>query len=479
MSLPDAIIPAADVALVDAAAEAAGCHTAELMQRAGAAVAEAVQRRHPYGRVLVACGAGNNGGDGYVAARLLAEAGREVSCWPIKLPKSPLCRDTAAALPERVVRLAQAPEQTPAVIVDAILGAGASGPLRGAVAPAMTRLVELQAPCIAIDMPTGWDSGAWLRPCHCVCLGLAKSELLEHPDDFSMEVADIGLPADSWQVVHPSCLRRLPRHGAGSHKGQNGRVLVVAGWRFAGALELSSLAALRSGCDLVHAWIPPGMPPLPADIVRHVSTEPHELAALCQQVDAILVGPGLGQEPMAVQAAASVWHLSRDRHLPLILDADGLHLLKDRILDQDHPRLLLTPHRGEARALLQDQADDDQLHAWARPERVILRKGQQDLISDGRQWQRNERGNPRMAVGGSGDVLAGLCAGLVARAAVASMRPASPRSGPAPAPTGVGRNRGPAIWPAISSERFPRASISSVRKAGWTGRRPPESPASA
>jgi ADP-dependent NAD(P)H-hydrate dehydratase / NAD(P)H-hydrate epimerase len=414
MDLPDAVIPATDVNLIDAAAVSLGCDIGELMQQAGTAVARAIDQQYPDGPILIVCGGGNNGGDGYVAARHLAEHGRAVWCWPVAPPKSPLCLQAAAKLPDSVRVLQSAPSEQATVIVDAILGAGAAGPLRGQLGTALDQLRRLGAPCVAIDLPTGLDQGVWLRPCRCLCLGLVKRECLNHGDDLRFHVLDIGLPAASWQDVSISCLQRLPRHRLENHKGQNGRVLVVAGWHFPGALELAARASLASGCDLVHTW-GPDSDRLPPELVQHRHQNDNTLAVLVEQVDAVLLGPGLGTDADSTLLAERIWRLSRETGTDLVIDADGLSLLHQHIQDEPHPGLLLTPHHGEATRLLEETPEPGQMHAWATEKRVVLLKGQTDLITDGMRWQQNPRGNPRLAVGGSGDVLAGLATGLLAR----------------------------------------------------------------
>jgi NAD(P)H-hydrate epimerase len=180
-----------------------------------------------------------------------------------------------------------------------------------------------------------------------------------------------------------------------------------------------------TGCDLVQAWTAEG-PPLPPTIVAHRQegrvlgpANPQALTPLLVRASAVLIGPGLGREPEAVEAAQQAFSLALEMGIPIILDADAIAALSDvlRAMPINDGRLLITPHRSEARTLLNGPANDDTIHAFARPDRVILAKSMVDLVTDGRRWQQNSRGNPRMAVGGTGDVLAGVAAGLMARGA--------------------------------------------------------------
>ncbi|MFW5846416.1 MAG: NAD(P)H-hydrate epimerase, partial [Planctomycetota bacterium] len=330
---PPPIIPASESGITHHAAQIMGVDLGALMQRAGAAVAEVAKEWAPKGAILIACGPGNNGGDGYVAARLLAEQGREVWLWAVSDPRSPLCDREAARLPDTVRRIAGITEgDIPALIIDAVLGAGVSGALRGGIAEAMAQLRSLGAPCLAVDLPTGLSSGEHVTPCLCLCLHAAKREAVDA--GLEVRVADIGMPEQAWARVQPSCLRAWPPHAASGHKGQHGSLLVVAGWRFQGALQISAQAALRLGCDLVHAWAP-GDIPLPASVVHHrrergqprgaSEEDTYELLLLMKKVDAVLLGPGLGTDQTAIDLAATVWTYSKHLELPLVIDADGLY----------------------------------------------------------------------------------------------------------------------------------------------------------
>lgn len=420
MALAPPIVPCDEVELIDAAAVMLGQDLAELMERAGAAVAREAQRMAPSGPLLVACGPGNNGGDGYVAARLLASAGREVWLWPVVAPASSLCRLQQARLPAGVRLLDQAPTQPPALIIDAILGAGQRGEPRPPVAEALAALRRLAAPVLAVDVPSGLGSSVVLPAQRTICLQVAKRELLDNRATAEFVTVDIGIDPRAWQVVQPPVLRRFPLPRA-AHKGTNGEVLVVGGGPFPGALELACRAALLTGCDLVRAWTCEG-PPLPATIVQHrcagptlVPAAPEALTPFLARAKAALVGNGLGRSADSIAAARQAVSLALELGVPVVLDADGIFAAAD--LAKGPIPVLLTPHRGEARQLLgsPQMPQEAQLHAWAAPHRILLAKAPVDLVSDGQQWQRNPRGNPRMAVGGTGDVLAGLAAGLIAR----------------------------------------------------------------
>ena len=428
MPLPAPVCPLNESALIDEAAVALGQDLAVLMERAGLAIARETQRLAPVGVVLVVCGPGNNGGDGYVAARVLHAAGREVLLWPVLKPVSPLCERQAKALPVGVQRVTSVPPEKPAVIVDAILGAGARGKPREPIAAAILALRSLArsgVPVLAADVPTGLGSEVMLPATRTVCLQVAKAELLKAPGVGEFITVDIGVTAAAYQEVQPCVMRRFPALKHDGHKGTHGELLIIGGGRFPGALEFACRAGLATGCDLVRAWTA-GSAPLPPTIITHrqpgetlTPEDPEDLTPQLVRASCVLIGPGLGRDGSAHEAARQAFSLAHEMGVPVVLDADGLTACAEQVrtLPEGDGKLVLTPHASEARTLLGQAPTESAVHAFARRDRVMLAKGPVDLISDGWRWQKNPRGNPRMAVGGTGDVLAGLTAGLLARGA--------------------------------------------------------------
>ena len=423
MVLPAPVVPLDETAVIDAAAAAMGVDIGELMERAGAALAEEAASMAGEGPILVVTGPGNNGGDGWVAARVLAAADREVQLWPVREPRSELCRQQAARLPAGVQVLDAPPTTVPALVIDAILGAGVSGGLRDWARAAVDAIRALGCPILAADAPTGIGGPDLLVPTRTLCFQVAKAELVDDQRCDEFKTVDVGIPAPAWEEVQPAAMVRFPRHHAGGHKGAHGELMVAGGGPFPGALHFGCRAGVIAGCDLVRAWTADG-PPLPPGILVNrqpgrwlCPAMPEQLTPMLVRADALLIGPGLGREPGTPEAARQLFSLAMELDVPTVVDADGItHLAGElRELDGEHPPVVITPHRGEARTLLGKDVDDARIHAFARPDRVVLRKGRVDLITDGRRWQRNPRGNPRMAVGGTGDCLAGLTAGLLAR----------------------------------------------------------------
>ncbi len=426
--LPTPVCPLSETALIDEAAQALGQDLGDLMERAGQAIAREAERLAPRGTILVACGSGNNGGDGYVAARLLAEAGRRVIVWPVLKPASTLGDREARRLPESVIRVTAIPPEPVALIVDAILGAGVRGKPREPVASALLALGALAkngAAVLAVDVPSGLGTEMILPATRTVCLQVAKAELLKATGVGEFITVDIGVLPAAYLEVQPACMRRFPMLKKDGHKGTHGELLVIGGGRFPGALEFACRAGILTGCDLVRAWTA-GDAALPPTVVVHrqpgdslTPEDPEDLTPQLVRASCVLIGPGLGREESAHDAARQAFSLATEMGVPVVLDADGITACAEmvRALPESDNRLLLTPHAGEARTLFGKAPGEAVTHAFARRDRVILAKGPVDLISDGWRWQKNPRGNPRMAVGGTGDVLAGLAAGLMARGA--------------------------------------------------------------
>lgn len=420
--LPPPVLPAASTALVDESAQRLGCDLWQLMQRAGQAVATAVAAHYPQGQVLIACGPGNNGGDGLVAAARLQKQGRKVAVILASDPASPLAKKAwEMAQAAQVPRVEHVSHVQATVIVDALLGAGQHGPLRDSLRPLCRAIAQSGAPVLACDMATGGTDRDAIRPQRVISLQYAKQENAH--GEACEEVADIGIPEECYLHSQEECLLHFPRYAASAHKGDNGRAVMVAGGAYPGASVIAANFACATGCDLVYRWSA-GSAQRQAHIIHHEQAGAHlqpdesgTLASWIGQAQAVLIGPGLGKHPASDQAAQQALALARSHRVACVVDADGLRACYDLIhaWGEDDPPLILTPHAGEARGLLGAEVSWRSIHAFARPNRVVIAKGSQDLLSDGQQWLINARGNPRMAQGGTGDALAGLCCGLLAR----------------------------------------------------------------
>jgi len=462
------MLTAAEMMAADKRTAQSGIPLAELMEHAGAAVARFVASQYAQAeRVLVLCGKGNNGGDGFVAARRLAGGGRRVKVLLLGDPAA-LTGEAGAAFAhlqtERRVKIYTAKDEVELeaethriaeadVIVDAVVGTGFKPPLRGLAVLLRTKLAAMNTPVVAVDLPSGWDADATgeasataFRADAVVTFTAPKpAHLFGHLADGAVVVADIGSPEKAVQSAEKifwagasKALAEVPR-AINSNKGKFGHVLVVGGaWGKAGAPAMASLAALRTGAGLVTAAVPEGI----VNTVAHITPElmmaplrevqggtvaaenlkPKMLAALLKKMSVVAVGPGLGTTP---QATEFVHGLVEQCKLPMVIDADALNAFagQTNLLKGRGRTLVLTPHPGEMARLLGTtvkavEADRVALaRAFAKKHHVTLvLKGWRTLIAhpDGRVAV-NTTGNPAMAKGGSGDILTGIVAAMLAQ----------------------------------------------------------------
>ena len=450
MNRPTALYSAAQVRALDSyEIEKRGVPSYTLMTRAAEGSLRILRARWPQARrLVVVCGAGNNGGDGYVLARLAREEGLE-SLVLAAAPPEKLTGDArrahadwlaagGSAIPFAGDHLANGD-----VIVDGLLGIGLSGPPRAETLNVIRAINAAHLPVLALDLPSGLDADlgvvheAAVRAEVTVCFVGLKSGLFlgagpDHAGEVLLEDLGVVPPAspDFAPVLHridPAELARsLPRRVREAHKGSHGRVLLIGGGAgMPGALRLSGEAALRCGAGLVT------VAGLPENLVAVTATRPEliylpaaEGAELGQAIDGasvVAIGPGLGQGSWARQLWSQVL---RRQDRPVVVDADALNLLA-----QEPRRLpaswILTPHPGEAGRLLgRDTAavQADRLGAarelHARHGAVVVLKGAGTLVASGPEGSALaicDRGNPGMATAGMGDVLTGVITALRAQ----------------------------------------------------------------
>lgn len=443
-----------------------GLPGAVLMENAGRAVANLCERlleELPPGPVAVVAGKGNNGGDGFVVARWLRSAGHEVEvCLLARLDE--LSGDAAinARFAERMrvpiheeatrellaERLARA-----ALIVDGVLGTGISGEVRGSAREAIEAMSAAAAPVVAIDIASGVDAdtgailGDAVRAHTTVTFALAKVGMYQHPGRErcgEIIIAPIGMPAELTDAPElrtnlttgADAAAMLPPRSPDMHKGDAGRLLVIAGSvGMTGAAALSALAATRAGAGLVYIACPESLNdilevkctealtrPMPETDERSLALAGEEpIAEFAKQVDAVVVGPGLSQHP---ETQELVRRLARRIERPMLLDADGLNAFAGRADDlRERPApTVLTPHPGEFARLsghevAQSQADrPSAARALAAGVGcIVLLKGAGTVIADpgGEAWI-NPTGSSGLASGGSGDVLSGMIGAFLA-----------------------------------------------------------------
>ena len=435
-----ALLSVAGMYAADAAAARGGTPGLVLMENAGRAVAQEIVRRWAPRPVAVLCGPGNNGGDGFVAARLLAEAG-----WPVRLglmgARERLKGDAAAMAARwahQVEPLALALLDGEPLVVDALFGAGLTRPLDGVALALAEACTGRKLPCVAVDMPSGihGDTGAVLggsfQAALTVTFGRRKYGHLLLPGRThagEVAVADIGIPAAAIVAqairVHenaPAFWRALlPAPAPADHKYSRGHALVVGGdGAHSGAARLAARAALRAGAGLVTVHAPEAAVPVYAarlTAVMVASTDDLGAALADARRNALLVGPGCGVSPTTrAQALRALGAGKR-----CVLDADALTVFGDApaaLFAALGPDSVLTPHEGEYRRLFSHDGDKLARARAAAQESgaVVVLKGADSVIAapDGRAAI-NANAPPTLATAGAGDVLAGFVLGLLAQ----------------------------------------------------------------
>ncbi|MDO6408377.1 bifunctional ADP-dependent NAD(P)H-hydrate dehydratase/NAD(P)H-hydrate epimerase [Pantoea phytobeneficialis] len=441
-SLSHSVWPAQAIGKLERdAADSLGLTLYELMQRAGQASYELARRLWPEAsHWLVLCGHGNNGGDGYVVARLAQAAGITVTllaCEGSKpLPEEAQQAREAWLAAGGVIHAADAcwPEQVE-VIIDALLGTG----LNRAPAAPYDHLITLAnahaAPVLAIDMPSGLAAangtapGATMLAAHTLSMIVLKPGQLTgkardyigqlHVDELGLSVFLAGNPAPMQRVDAQDLSRWLKPRKATSHKGDHGRLLVVGGDRgTAGAIRMTAEAALRAGAGLVRVLthednIAPILTARPELMVDALVEE--RLQQALEWADVIAIGPGLGQRDWGKQALKTVVACEK----PMLWDADALNLLA---INADYRQnRIITPHPGEAARLLgvkTSEIESDRIHAAQtlvkRYGGVVVLKGAGTVIADDQgNLVISDVGNAGMASGGMGDILSGIIAALM------------------------------------------------------------------
>ncbi|HYY47115.1 MAG TPA: NAD(P)H-hydrate dehydratase [Thermoplasmata archaeon] len=432
------MISAIEMRILDRNAQYAGISILDLMEEAGKAVAEAARSEFSVAgkRVLVLCGPGNNGGDGLVAARYLAKDAARVTVLLTRSPDEFSTREAAtnferlrdveilAGVDRSAGALAEAD-----VIIDALLGIGLQGTLKEPFASLVHEVNASEKPVLSVDVPSGFGTGLAIRPQVTVALHDAK-EGMTPENSGRIRIADIGIPPRVATMTGPGEFLLYPIPRATSHKGQNGRVLVIAGGPYTGAPALVGFGALGVGGDLVHI----ATPALAATVVasyspvlivhplvghRLMREDLRRILDLMPRADAAAIGPGLGDVDGTLDA---IREIVRNLTIPVVIDADAIKAVAEDPRCLAGKKVVLTPHSREFQTLTGKSLPDPPeergeivREAAKSFGATILLKGPVDIVSDGTRLKFNYTHNVGMTVGGTGDVLCGVTAGLVAK----------------------------------------------------------------
>ncbi|MBZ5682558.1 MAG: NAD(P)H-hydrate dehydratase [Acidobacteriia bacterium] len=459
------IVTAAEMRAIDrASSERFGVPSITLMENAGAAVADHVLSHYGSAkRIVIFCGKGNNGGDGFVAARRLHQKGRTVQVILLadpselrgdaalmfgKLPATAIAVHSSDELKSDRVRLSLHAD----LYLDAVLGTGFKPPVTGLYADAITLMNASQAPVIAVDIPSGADAdamtpqtGAIARADAIVTFTAARpAHVFSMLTPGSTYVAGIGSPEEAivsslhLNVITARDIVPLLRpRPVDSNKGLYGHVLVVGGSvGKAGAAAMAGMAALRAGAGLSTVATAKSVLPTVAGFHPELMTEPlpeteegtistgagARLDELAKGKTVLAIGPGISRHP---ETAALVRTLVGKCQVPAVIDADGLNAFEGHVreLTGKGRSLIITPHPGEMARLVGCTTADVQKDRLGVARKfahehdlIVVLKGHRTVVvrPDGEAWV-NTTGNPGMATGGTGDILTGMIAGLVAQ----------------------------------------------------------------
>ena len=458
------MISGKEIKVLDKNAEFNGVPIIKLMENAGKGVADFIINKFKKedNEILFFCGTGNNGGDGFAAARYLANkynisvflTGKE------KDIQTSISRDNFQKLKKSNVKIYDIDSlykidellSKNKIIIDSMLGIGLSGDLREPYSSIVKKINAVKnITIISVDVPTGIGTNTKVKPdytitFHDIKIGMTK----ENSGD--IKIVDIGIPKKAVEYVGPGELSTYyPIPKKESHKGENGRLLVVGGGPYYGAPALSSFAAQRTGIDLVFVATPKKVAraitsysPLlvtpvrlakdiailsPTLIVKELNNENHLVSndlgiveTLIDKVDALVIGPGLGSEDETQKAIEKIIKLFVKNKKPIVIDADAIKVVGEKPFLVKNSQIIITPHSGEFKELTGVKLSNDlgerkkNVEIWAKKLGVvILLKGPIDIISNGEVTKLNDIHNPSMTVGGTGDVLAGIVGALLSK----------------------------------------------------------------
>ncbi|MDO4452884.1 MAG: NAD(P)H-hydrate dehydratase [Eubacteriales bacterium] len=435
--------------LDQAVIEEVGIPSAVLMERAALAATEALEQYFPLKKVLVVCGSGNNGGDGFAVARLLhlkkkdvtiLFAGNEMSCTPETALQKKICEKYQIP----ICRNWKNDEYTS--IVDAVFGIGLSRTIEGNYRELIEHINIHPAKVLAIDIAsgicadTGEVLGTAVRADMTVTFAYKKIGHVLYPGaEYCGKILkrEIGISPEATGRRLPHCytydkgdLCRLPKRYAYSNKGTYGRALLIAGSKnMSGAAYFSGMAAYRVGTGLVQIFtescnrniLQQILPEAILATQNWEKTDQKKTIKELEWADAAAIGPGFG---ISEQKRRILFEIIKNMYRPLVIDADGLNLLADQleILKEKKGPVIVTPHIGEMSRLIKKTRQEiiadliGTAAAFAREYHVIcVLKDTRTVVTDGKDVYINQSGNHGMAAGGSGDVLTGMITGLLAQ----------------------------------------------------------------
>jgi NAD(P)H-hydrate epimerase len=454
-----------EVQVLDINSEFFGVQKIKLMENAGKNIADFINKKFKQKekKIIVFCGTGNNGGDGFVAARYLSE-NHKVSVFLIGKKnniKTDISRKNFEKIKninkikiyniEDVAKILDLISKND-IIIDAMLGIGLSGEIRE---PYFTIVKNINnsknKTIISVDIPTGLGAKNFIKPDYTITFHDTKTKM-NSKNCGEIITVDIGIPKKAEEYIGPGEIKTYyPIPKKDSHKGDNGRLLIVGGGPYHGAPALSSFAAQRTGVDLViiatpkkiakaiTSYSPLLIKPIklakhlakisPTLIVKELNNEKNLVASdikiiekQINKADALLIGPGLGTEKQTQEAIEKIISKFIQQKKPIVIDADAIRVIGKNQKLTKHKKIIITPHIGEFKYLTGVTLSNDitkrkkEVQKWAKKLGIIIvLKGPIDIISNGERTKLNDFHNPSMTVGGTGDVLAGIIGALLSK----------------------------------------------------------------
>lgn len=445
MTATDPLYSIEQIRLIEKAAMAGGMSALDLMVHAGTAAYQRIHKEWPHAkRIIVFAGHGNNGGDGYVVAKLAQHAGLDVVVYSIgstdDLPEPAAWAWHTCVHADVVVKpYSNVFNDDADLFVDALLGIGMTGELREPYLSVIDTLNHCGKPILSLDVPSGLNADSGSTAGVVVHATVTETFIGLKPGLFTGEGVTaagkvyhdaLGIPKNLLADISPvyelmsanDFCPFLPHRSKSAHKGDFGHVLVIGGdCGMAGAVRMAAEAAARTGAGLVSIATRPDhadtIVSSRPELMSHPVSRPKDLLPLLEKATVVVIGPGLGRQSWG----ESLWEALLECQLPMVVDADALHFLAKKNVHKHN--WILTPHAGEASHLLDTDAQSIQhdrftavtnLHDYFGG--VAVLKGPGTLISDGIQpIAVCASGNPGMASGGMGDVLSGVLGGLIAQ----------------------------------------------------------------
>ena len=411
------MITITDSRVIDANSEHLGTPVGVLMDNAGKCISDYIESNHPGAKVVFVCGTGNNGGDGFAAALRMNPDRVKVAL--LKKPSSihtDIARERYSVLECPIELYSRDSIAGFDVIVDCGLGTGVSGTIREPYKSYIEDVNSTDAFVISADVPSGFGTNLVIKPDVTITFHDMKMGM-DECDCGKIIIADIGIPDDAIRLIGPGDMFRYPIPETKSHKGSNGKLMIIAGGPYFGAPILSALSALRCGTDLVRIFTPESASSIisVACPVFMVTTLPgNELGVESIEMlleesshyDAVLIGPGLGKSERTLSAIKGFLSLCKT---PMVIDADAIAVSLGMRFKVP---TILTPHAHEFETIGKGRNPDETALAMNV---TILKKGSEDTVTDGIRTRVNKTGNPSMTGAGTGDVLSGVVAGLLSK----------------------------------------------------------------